>query len=243
MSGFEQGWRWGEIGAFLGTGVLVFLLGYLPYGETIVYPLRLLGTFVHELSHGFAALATGGDFQRFTVSADLSGLAWSAGGIRVIVSSAGYIGSAVFGGVLVLAATRGVPARGLLGVLGVALAVLCLLFVRNGFGIFSGLVLAAALIAAAWRLRAPWSDGVLMVIALQLILDGYQNLFFLIRISGREHARTDALNMAEATGIPAVVWAVAWALISTAILALVLRWAFKGRGRGATSVTSREVAP
>lgn len=229
MSGFSDGWRWSELVGLAALTLVLLVLWQIPGVGLAVYPFRLFGTFVHEISHGLAALATGGDFHRFTVSPDLSGLAWSAGGWRWVISSAGYIGSAVFGGLLILLAARGVASRVLLMVLGLALALLCLLFVRNLFGIGTGLALAAAMFLAGYRLRPPWSDMVLLVLALQLVLDGFNSLFTLLRLSAASTVQTDAMSMAQATGIPAVVWTVIWAAVSLAMLLLTLRFAYRRR--------------
>jgi hypothetical protein len=229
MSGFSDGWRWTELVGLAALTLVLLVLWQIPGVGLVVYPFRLFGTFVHEISHGLAALATGGDFHRFTVSPDLSGLAWSAGGWRWVISSAGYIGSAVFGGVLILLAARGVASRVLLMALGIVLGVLCLLFVRNLFGITTGLALAAAMFLAGYRLRAPWSDIVLLVLALQLVLDGFNSLFTLLRLSAASNVQTDALSMAQATGVPAVVWTVVWAALSLATLLFTLRLAYRRR--------------
>jgi hypothetical protein len=229
MSGFSDGWRWSELAGLAALAVLLLVLWQIPGVGFVVYPFRLFGTFVHEISHGIAALATGGDFHRFTVSPDLSGLAWSAGGWRWVISSAGYIGSAVFGGVLILLAARGAASRVLLMTLGLVLGLLCLLFVRNLFGILSGLVLAAATFYTGYRLRPPWSDVVLLVLALQLVLDGFNSLFTLLRLSAASNVQTDALSMAQATGIPAVIWSLVWAAISLAVLGYTLYLAYRRR--------------
>src|SRR5580765_7029300 len=76
------------------------LLWFIPYGEYIVYPIRLFVTFIHESSHALMAVLTGGSVQSLTISADTSGLTYSApsgwfGGL--LTSSAGYIGTTVFG--------------------------------------------------------------------------------------------------------------------------------------------------
>lgn len=234
MSGFSDGWRWSELVGLAALTLVLLVLWQIPGVGLAVYPFRLFGTFVHEISHGLAALATGGDFHRFTVSPDLSGLAWSAGGWRWVISSAGYIGSAVFGGLLILLAARGVASRVLLMVLGLALALLCLLFVRNLFGIGTGLALAAAMFLAGYRLRPPWSDMVLLVLALQLVLDGFNSLFTLLRLSAGSTVQTDAMSMAQATGIPAVVWTVIWAAVSLAMLLLTLRLAYRRRSAPAS---------
>lgn len=229
MSGFSDGWRWTELAGLAALGLVLLVLWQVPGVGFVVYPFRLFGTFVHEISHGLAALITGGDFHRFTVSPDLSGLAWSSGGWRWVISSAGYIGSAVFGGLLILLAARGFSSRALLLALGVILAVLCLLFVRNLFGIATGLGLAGLLLLAGARLRPPWSDLTLLVLALQLVLDGFNSLFTLLRLSAASNVQTDAMSMAQATGVPALVWTIVWAGISAAMLVAALHAAYRKR--------------
>lgn len=235
MSGFNEGWRWGELAGLVLLGLALLLLWQVPTLGWVVYPFRLFGTFVHELSHGLAAIATGGQFVRFSVSPDLSGLAWSAGGVRWIVASAGYVGSAIFGGFLVLLAARGVPARWLLLGLGGLLCLLCLLYVRNWFGIVSGLGLGVALLAAGLYLRGLAADLLVMVLALQALLDGFNSLFNVWRLSGAVDVHTDAHTMAQLSGLPAGLWVAIWMGFSLLVLALVLRLAYRGPRRAASA--------
>src|SRR6476620_1750272 len=83
----------------LATAITV-VLWFLPYGNWIVYPIRLFVTFIHESSHALVAVLTGGAVQSLTIAADGSGLTYSApsgffGGM--LTSSAGYIGTTVAG--------------------------------------------------------------------------------------------------------------------------------------------------
>jgi hypothetical protein len=216
----SPGRRW--FGLIALAALLVFLW-QVPWLGWLVYPFRVFGTFVHELSHGLAAIATGGDFVRFAVSPDLSGVAHSAGGIRVVVASAGYVGSAIFGGVLLALHARLLSSRTLLLALGVVFALLCVLFVRNLFGVVAALAITAALIAAALRLPLGWRDSLIDVLALQLILDGYSSLFTVFSLARDGAVQTDAHTMQQLTWLPATWWAVIWMLVSTAVLAGVLR--------------------
>jgi hypothetical protein len=223
----RKDWRhWLEL---LVLAFALVVLWQVPWLGWLVYPFRLFGTFVHELSHGLAAIVTGGHFQRFSVQPDLSGLAWSAGGIRVVVSSAGYIGSAIFGGVLIALQARWFSARTLLLGMAVVFGLLCVLFVRNLFGVATGLVLTAALFHAGLKWPEAWRDGLLKVLALQLILDGYNSLFTVFQLSRAGNSETDAAAMAQMTWLPASFWAVLWMLVSTAILFGVLRFAMRLR--------------
>jgi hypothetical protein len=223
----RKDWRhWRDL---LLLALVLIVLWRVPWLGWLAYPFRLFGTFVHELSHGLAAVATGGDFQRFSVQPDLSGLAWSAGGIRVIVASAGYIGSAIFGGVLIALHARWLSARTLLLGMAIVFGLLCLLFVRNLFGIATALVLTAAMLYAGLKLAQDWRDTLLKVLALQLILDGYNNLFAVLSMSRAGDSQTDAHTMAQLTWLPASFWAVLWILASSAILFGVLHFAMRTR--------------
>lgn len=225
---FFQGWRHREILVVLGLGIISVVLWRIPLLGWLFYPFRLFNTFIHELGHGLAAIATGGAFQRFAVNPDLSGVAWSAGGIRWVVTSAGYVGSALFGGILTLLSAWNVPARSVLFWLGVVLGVLCLMFVRNLFGIATGLLLAAGLILAGQRLSAAWADGLLLFLAVQAMLNALDSLLDLVWISSSfGHAVTDARIMASATGIPAIFWALVWTMLSAGILVGTLLLAYR----------------
>jgi len=205
---------------------LILGLWQVPWLGWLVFPFRLFGTFVHELSHGLAAVLTGGDFVRFTVHPDLSGRAWSTGGVRIIVASAGYVGSVLFGAGLLLGHLRRWSAPRLLLVLGLALGALCLLFVRNGFGILAGLLLASALILAAAKWSVPAQDWLLRVLALQLLLDGYNSLFTVLLPTTGTIAHTDADTLAEITHLPAFFWVALWLAFSTILAWRLLRLAW-----------------
>ncbi len=222
-----RNWRRREVLVVAVLALVLVVLGGVPVLGWVFYPFSVFGTFVHELGHGLAAILTGGQFQRFVVNPDLSGNALSAGGTLWIVASAGYIGSALFGGLLTIISSRGVPARRVLLWLGVVLGVLCLLFVRNFFGAITGLGLAAALVFAGRRLTPLWADGLLLLLAVQMMLGSLNSLLDLLQLSVFGRTTTDAALMAQATGIPAVFWALMWSAISGVILFFALRIAYR----------------
>ncbi|MGH8028900.1 MAG: M50 family metallopeptidase, partial [Arenimonas sp.] len=131
--------------------------------------------------------------------------------------------------VLITLHARFLPARALLLGMAVVLGLLCLLFVRNLFGVGTGLVLTAGLLYAGLKFTEVWRDGLLKVLALQLILDGYNSLFTVLHLSRTGNTQTDAAAMAQLTWLPASFWVVLWMLTSTAILFGVLRFAMRAR--------------
>lgn len=213
----------------VGGAVLVALLLTLPWLGPLSFPFRMLTTIVHELSHGLAALLTGGSFLRFQIAADGSGVAYTAGGWRWLIIPAGYLGSALFGAVLIRASSSVGFSRGLLAAVGVGLLLLSLRFgVPSIFGarplgglltVASGTLLGAAFLWVARRAAALWSAFLVLVVALQSGLNAFGDIQTLIGLSTPGlQARTDAQSMADLTYLPAIVWALLWALVAAALL-------------------------
>src|SRR3982751_693623 len=103
-----------QVWLLLVATVITIALWFIPLGEYLVYPIRLFVTFVHEGSHALVGFLTGGSVQSLTIGSDGSGMVYSAPSGwfgSVLTSSAGYIGSTVFGVLLLLLIRRSVPAN------------------------------------------------------------------------------------------------------------------------------------
>src|SRR6476660_10431103 len=101
---------------------ITIALWFIPYAEWLVYPIRLFVTFIHESSHALVAVLTGGSVQSLTISADTSGLTYSApsgfmGGL--LTSSAGYLGTTVFGVLMLFLIRKNFSANKILTALGI----------------------------------------------------------------------------------------------------------------------------
>ena len=110
---------------------LVFVLWQGSFNSGLLFPFRLLVTFVHETGHGLAALISGGRFLGFVVYENGSGLATTAGGNPLLVLPMGYLGAALFGSALLYAANRTAQVRIVAGVVG-AFFILCAVFYTGG---------------------------------------------------------------------------------------------------------------
>jgi len=93
--------------------VVIFLILYFglfyfggSIGRKILYPVRLLVTFLHEFGHATGALVSGGSVENLQINSDGSGYARTVGGSRSIILMGGYLGSAIFGNLLFLVAAR-----------------------------------------------------------------------------------------------------------------------------------------
>lgn len=210
--------------------VLSVLLWRLPIVSVLFYPFRLFTTFVHELSHGLAAVISGGEFHRVYIHLGRDGLALVRGGSMLLVASAGYLGSALFGAALLFMVASALADRTLLVLLGGALLLLSLIFVRNLFGVVAGLLLAAALVAAGLYMPERYVTWLLAFLAIQTALSALDNVVVLMRISlrGRSTAfPSDAQVLAQHTGIPAIMWALLWCLMALGLIVVAVTLAYR----------------
>lgn len=217
----------------IAIGLLASLaLWHLPFGGLLLYPFKLLATWLHELSHGLVMMATGAGFDRMEIYRDTSGLAFAqtstsrAG--RAAIAAAGYMGTPVCGAVLLVLGQAARSARWLLAGLGVAMALSAALWIRNDFGMVAagagaGMLLALALFAG----RGAAAVWLINFVAAQACINALLDIRVLFRsnlvVNGQVMGQSDAHDMAAATfGTPAT-WAAVWLLWSLGLLFAALR--------------------
>jgi hypothetical protein len=213
-------------GAKLDTKRMALLLLFLAGGwffwdSAVLLPLKLLVVMMHESGHAIASLLVGGEVKHITLRMDQSGACLSAlppGVFRtIIVFSAGYLGSAVMGAVLLLATFRFQLRRWVLGAACVWLAVMGVLYAADGFTLVFCLGTSAVMGLAAKFLP----DGAVDV--LNLFLAAFTALYALFDFrddlwNSSVRAGSDAALLAQQTWVPAIVWAALWTLLGIALL-------------------------
>ncbi len=93
------------------------------------------------------------------------------------------------------------------------------------FTLLAGTLLSAGLLAVARYARPKLATFFVSFLAVQCILNALLDLKTVLFLSSpfAPGASSDAVNMANATGIPALVWAAVWIVIALGILALAMR--------------------
>ncbi|HTG87315.1 MAG TPA: M50 family metallopeptidase, partial [Pyrinomonadaceae bacterium] len=102
------------------------------------------------------------------------------------------------------------------------------------FTVVTGIVLSAALILIARFASARVATFFMSFLAVQCVLNALFNLKDLFSLSSPFASRmvhTDAVNMANVTGIPAIFWAAFWIVLSLGILWFVMRLYVAGRDK------------
>ena len=223
---------WRPLGNWLWVAVAVSLVVSLtPWAQFLLYPFKLFTTWVHECAHALMTVLVGGRVVSITIAPDTSGLTQSLVPVGRIasglVASAGYLGAALVG-CLLMAATRVEPwARAILLSLGAFMLFTLVVWMRNLFGIGVVLAWGVALVALA---RTGVGNGprfLLSLLAIQVALNSVYDIRALFLI---DRGQSDAATMARLFLLPSWLWATAWMLISVTMLGATV-WMTRGRSR------------
>lgn len=220
--------------------VATLLVWNAPYGNYVLYPFKLLATWLHELSHGLMMMLTGAGFDYVLIYRDTSGLAYAHSKVGPfgtgIIAAAGYMGTPLWGAVLLVATPSAKAAQR-------ALVVLGLLCVASAFtviaarpddpfgpwavGAMGGAFVLLAFLPGAWRMWAAH------LIAVQSCINALLDIRVLLRptqvVDGQFAGQSDAHNMAAVTFGTTDTWAVhvwagIWIVWSLLVLFVALRW-------------------
>ena len=225
------------------------VLWFIPYAEILTYPFRIFVTFIHEGGHAIAALLTGNSVASLSVATNASGETYTTqGGLisQVLISSAGYLGSMVFGALLLVLIRKAVAARIVL--VGSAVLIFALtmiyglikpVFSLSGwsgipFTLFAGIFLSVSLFLIARFASARVATFFVSFLAVQCVLNALFDLktVFFLSSPFQPTVPTDAVNMAHATGMPAILWAGVWIALALGILWFAMRLYVAGRDKG-----------
>ncbi|HVY61133.1 MAG TPA: M50 family metallopeptidase [Planctomycetota bacterium] len=224
------------------TLVAIFIAVCFFWNTPVVYPLKVLVVFLHEISHGVAAVLTGGSIGHIQVNANEGGEC-RASGIRFVTLSAGYLGSMLAGATLIVLASRTRLDRAICALLGGFLLLMTLLYVdraENGFGWGFGLAAGTALIVAARALPERFADLALKTIGLTSCM--YAILDIKSDVIDRRGIGSDADMLADLTHVPALIWGLLWIALALAVAFIALVLAAPGEGSAPAGEPARAPA-
>lgn len=197
------------------------LVAYALWTTPLLFPLRMFVVFLHELSHGLAAVLTGGHIVRIELSPAEGGLCLTRGGWRLLVLSAGYLGSLAWGVALLLGGARRRGHGALLAGVGLLLLAVTLVYVRSVFGLVYGVTSGAALLLAARKLPEAASQVLLTMLGVVSCLYAVWDIASDTLL--RQIPASDASALGRLTGIPGPLWGVAWITLALATTVWALR--------------------
>ena len=192
------------------------------WNTPVVLPLKILVVFLHELSHGLAAVLTGGQIEEISLSPQQGGHAITRGGSRFVILSAGYLGSLGLGVFLLLIALRTRADRLAMGLCGLVLLATAALYMRALFPLAFSVLFGGAMLASARYLSVQVNDMALRVIGLTSVIYVPYDIFD--DTIARSGLRSDAYMLANEFGGPTMLWGGIWLALSLLVIVFCLRF-------------------
>ena len=176
--------------------------------------LTMLVTFLHEFGHALAVILTGGHVLSIQVNPDGSGACTSSGGIRPIIEAGGYLGSILFGNIIIYVGIKhNTLPRIVLFILGSALMV-------SSFLWYSNLVsFAFTMLAGIFNMGLALYSRVVSK-AITVVTGLYSVVYIIIDYNVGPTADLQAFSGI----IPAIVWMYIWLAIAVAMTGTNIYW-------------------
>ena len=194
--------------------IVTFIAIGALWNTPVAYPLKIFVVFMHEVSHGLAAIATGGNIIEIQVVPQQGGHAITLGGSRFWTLTAGYLGSLIWGGLILVLAARTHLDKFLSIVIGVGMIAATIIYGGNWFIRIFGIAFGGGLVIVGWLLPESINDWLLRVIGFTSCL--YAILDIKSDILDRSGMPSDARMLHDELTpyIPTIVWGVIWILIA-----------------------------
>lgn len=209
----------------------LILLALVFWNTLLIYPIKLFVVMLHEMSHGLMAVLFGGEIIEIQIDKRIGGYCkylispsfWST----FMTSSAGYLGSLLWGSLILILAVRLKKDKYITLTIGVLLLILSFFVIKSGelFGIAMTLGLGLFMLIAFRFFGALFHDLWLKFIGFicctYVIIDIKRDLI------DNHNIDSDADKIAEITGFSSVFVGVTWMIIAIVTVFFVLRYIYK----------------
>ena len=182
------------------------------WNTVFVLPIKIFVVLLHELSHGLAAVLTGGSIVRIAINANQGGVCTTQGGLPFIIYSAGYLGSMAWGGAILIAAARTKYDKYISIGIGIIVLAITALFIRNSYGLIFGIGFGLAMVLIGALTSMEMNDFILKVIGLTSVL--YAIIDIKDDLITRDIPISDASRLGELYFGSSTFWGIVWIVIA-----------------------------
>jgi hypothetical protein len=224
-----------EKGLFIVYIIGALILSRVPY---VSVPFNWLETYFHELSHGLAALATGGHVERIELYLTGGGKCFTVGGRSSVIAFAGYTGAILWGAAIYLGAqASGKSSRWLAFAISGIIVISGVLWARDISTIIILIILAGILYVSFRYVLGSIFPRIMEFTGIYVLISAIHSPLNLI--DGRH--RGDGSTLSELTYIPEIIWVAIW--IALGVAALYGVWRLHGKQEAMTARQAGVVTP
>ena len=211
-------------------------MGQTQFGSLLLYPFTILTTWFHELGHGIAVILMGERFVHLLIFPDGSGIAISEISDHrnvvedAIIAAGGPVGPALAGAALIASSRTLKGTRIALAVLGAALLVTTLVWVRSLTGWLVLPPLGLVILYIARNANADQQRFAIQLLGVQAMISVWAQSGYLFTDGGTIDGMpqvSDTGAIADALLLPYWFWGIVLSIANIALLWWSLRFAFR----------------
>ena len=192
--------------------VIAVIIRQIPI---VSIPFKWLESYFHEISHGLAAIFTGGKVIQIQLFANGAGLCTTQGGHSFTIAFMGYAGAILWGTIIYsLAGKHQRIAQFFTGLILLLLVFSLVFWVRDVLTMVILGVLVAMFFMLIKMNQLKHVQNLLQLLGLLVLLNSLFSPFYLI--DGRDLG--DGAALATKTGIPELIWVAIWFILAVVAL-------------------------
>jgi len=181
----------------------------------VAIPFNWLESYFHEISHGIAALVTGGNIVKIQLFTNGAGLCTTQGGMALVISFFGYAGATFWGWAIYRVASAHQRAAQVFSATMLLLLACSLIFWARDLLTIIILVILAVMFVLTVKIRQLGILQLLMkFFGLTILLNSLFSPTYLL--DGRDLG--DGAALASITFIPEFIWVLIWFVLALAAL-------------------------
>ena len=189
-------------------------------------PFKWLESYFHEISHGLAALVTGGTIVQIQLFPNGAGLCTTRGGMSFLISFMGDAGAALWGmGIYFVASMHQRVAQILSGIIALLLVTTLIFWARDILTFIIITVLLAVVLLKFKYKKLSYLQTSLQITGALILLNSVKSPWYLV--DGRNFG--DGAALSQLTGIPEFLWVVIWFSIGVGGIIFLEKMSRKGK--------------
>lgn len=203
----------------------LLIISFFLWDTNFIYPIKLFVVLLHELSHAFATILSGGKIIEMNIGFDLGGRCEAEGGNTILIASAGYLGSLLWGLLFFLSPNNKKTGFWIIITISALILITTLSVSTNSTFLILSLILSSLLISSAFYLQIPIVTILVRSIGLiscvYVLVDIKDDLFY------NSSAISDASILSSLTNIPVSLIGLSWAVLSITGIYFTMRFSYK----------------
>jgi hypothetical protein len=209
----------------LGIALFISLITILLWNSVVIYPIKIFVVLLHEMSHGLAAILSGGKIIRIIVTRELGGETITSGGLKFVIAASGYLGSLFFGAMMFYSAYNKKFSMWFNTILSIMILLFTVNYIEGSFTIIFALIFALFLFLSPRLLNNMVHSYAMKILglicSLYVLVDIKEDLLTLRIVP------SDAQILADISGIPAFIWGSAWLIVTIVIVYYMYAFSYK----------------